>query len=139
MGLAPLMVAKIFEVVRDIAAQGVTILLVEQNARLALEVAQRGYVMEAGTVVLADASARLLADPKVRLTDAQVLALEVDPTGPDPANDRHSYYRGVVLVRERADLHARIDERTRRMFAAGVIEEVRAAVVELTQRCARLN
>jgi branched-chain amino acid transport system ATP-binding protein len=66
MGLAPLMVARIFEVVRDIAAQGVTILLVEQNAKLALEVARRGYVMEAGTVVLADQSARLLADPRVR-------------------------------------------------------------------------
>jgi branched-chain amino acid transport system ATP-binding protein len=66
MGLAPLMVIKIFEVIREIAAQGVTILLVEQNARLALEVAARGYVMESGTITLAGESAALLADPRVR-------------------------------------------------------------------------
>src|SRR4051812_32511469 len=52
MGLAPLMVAKIFEVVRRIASEGVTILLVEQNARLALEAAGRGYVMESGAITL---------------------------------------------------------------------------------------
>ncbi|OFW27497.1 MAG: ABC transporter ATP-binding protein [Acidobacteria bacterium RIFCSPLOWO2_02_FULL_65_29] len=66
MGLAPLLVAKIFEIVREIAAQGVTILLVEQNARLALEIAGRGYVMESGAITLADEAANLLADPKVR-------------------------------------------------------------------------
>jgi branched-chain amino acid transport system ATP-binding protein len=66
MGLAPLMVAKIFEIVRDIAQSGVTILLVEQNAKLALEVASRGYVMETGAVTLAGESAKLLADPRVR-------------------------------------------------------------------------
>jgi len=66
MGLAPLLVAKIFEIIRDIAAQGVTILLVEQNARLALEAAGRGYVMESGAIALADESQRLLADPRVR-------------------------------------------------------------------------
>ena len=66
MGLAPLLVAKIFEIVREIAAQGVTILLVEQNARLALEIAVRGYVMESGAITLADEAANLLADPKVR-------------------------------------------------------------------------
>ncbi len=66
MGLAPRLVAKIFEIVRQIAAEGVTILLVEQNARLALEVASRGYVMESGNITLAGASAQLLADPKVR-------------------------------------------------------------------------
>ena len=66
MGLAPLLVAKIFEIVRDIAKQGVTILLVEQNARLALEVASRGYVMESGEMVLADSAGALLANPKVR-------------------------------------------------------------------------
>ena len=53
MGLAPLMVVKIFEVVRRIASEGVTILLVEQNARLALEAASRGYVMESGAITLA--------------------------------------------------------------------------------------
>jgi branched-chain amino acid transport system ATP-binding protein len=66
MGLAPLLVAKIFEIVREIAQRGVTILLVEQNARLALEVAHRGYVMESGTIALADAAANLLADARVR-------------------------------------------------------------------------
>ena len=66
MGLAPLMVAKIFDIVREVAAHGVTILLVEQNARLALELANRGYVMESGSITLADAASKLLANPKVR-------------------------------------------------------------------------
>jgi branched-chain amino acid transport system ATP-binding protein len=66
MGLAPLMVAKIFEIVRDIASRGVTILLVEQNALLALEVANRGYVMESGAITLSGASKDLLADARVR-------------------------------------------------------------------------
>jgi branched-chain amino acid transport system ATP-binding protein len=66
MGLAPLMVAKIFEIVRDIASRGVTILLVEQNARLALEVAARGYVMESGTITLSGEAKGLLQNPKVR-------------------------------------------------------------------------
>ena len=66
MGLAPLMVAKIFEIVRDIAQRGVTILLVEQNARLALELASRGYVMESGAITLGGEAAKLLADPRVR-------------------------------------------------------------------------
>jgi branched-chain amino acid transport system ATP-binding protein len=66
MGLAPMMVAKIFELVRDIAAQGVTIFLVEQNARLALEISQRGYVMESGGIALAGRSAELLDNPRVR-------------------------------------------------------------------------
>jgi len=66
MGLAPLMVQKVFEVVQKIAAEGVTILLVEQNARLALEVCSRGYVMESGSITLADSSAALLADSRVR-------------------------------------------------------------------------
>ncbi|MDD5250566.1 MAG: ABC transporter ATP-binding protein [Rhodocyclaceae bacterium] len=66
MGLAPLMVQKVFEVVRSVAAQGVTILLVEQNAKLALEVCGRGYVMESGKITLADSAANLLADSRVR-------------------------------------------------------------------------
>ena len=66
MGLAPLMVAKIFEIVRDIAQRGVTILLVEQNARLALELASRGYVMESGAITLSGDAPMLLADPRVR-------------------------------------------------------------------------
>ena len=66
MGLAPMMVARIFEVVREIAARGVTILLVEQNARLALEVAHRGYVMESGIVSLSGSAKSLLDDPRVK-------------------------------------------------------------------------
>jgi branched-chain amino acid transport system ATP-binding protein len=66
MGLAPLMVQKVFEVVRGIAEQGVTILLVEQNARQALALCRRGYVMESGRITLADSADALLADPRVR-------------------------------------------------------------------------
>ena len=66
MGLAPLMVVKIFEVVRRISSEGVTILLVEQNARLALEAAGRGYVMESGAITLAGSARDLLGDPRVR-------------------------------------------------------------------------
>ena len=66
MGLAPMMVARIFEVVREIAARGVTILLIEQNARLALELAHRGYVMESGEITLAGPAKELLENPKVR-------------------------------------------------------------------------
>jgi branched-chain amino acid transport system ATP-binding protein len=66
MGLAPLMVQKIFETIRAIAADGVTILLVEQNAKLALEICQRGYVMESGEIILHDNASNLLANPQVR-------------------------------------------------------------------------
>jgi branched-chain amino acid transport system ATP-binding protein len=66
MGLAPMMVAQIFEVIRDIAQQGVTILLVEQNVRQALAVAHRGYVMESGRIVLQDTADQLLNDERVR-------------------------------------------------------------------------
>jgi branched-chain amino acid transport system ATP-binding protein len=66
MGLAPLLVQKIFATVRAISVEGVTILLIEQNARLALEIAHRGYVMESGTITLSGPAAELLADPKVR-------------------------------------------------------------------------
>jgi branched-chain amino acid transport system ATP-binding protein len=66
MGLAPLMVARIFEVVRDVAKLGVTVLLVEQNARLALELAGRGYVMESGAIVLEGEAKQLLESAKVR-------------------------------------------------------------------------
>ena len=66
MGLAPLMVQKIFETVRAVAAEGVTMLLVEQNAKLALETCDRGYVMESGAIVLADNAKTLLSSPQVR-------------------------------------------------------------------------
>jgi len=66
MGLAPLMVEKIFDVIRTIASEGVTLLLVEQNARLALEISQRGYVLEGGLVTLTGAGTTLLHDPRIR-------------------------------------------------------------------------
>ena len=66
MGLSPIMVDKIFEVVRDVAAQGVTILLVEQNASRALGIADRGYVMESGAVTMNGDAKALLDDPRVR-------------------------------------------------------------------------
>ena len=66
MGLAPMMVEKIFAVIRRIAAEGVTLLLVEQNARLALQASHRGYVLDSGRIILSDASAKLLNDPQVR-------------------------------------------------------------------------
>jgi branched-chain amino acid transport system ATP-binding protein len=66
MGLSPIMVDKIFEVVRDVARQGTTVLLVEQNASRALAVADRGYVMESGLITLAGAARELLHDPAVR-------------------------------------------------------------------------
>jgi len=66
MGLAPLMVERIFEVIREIAAEGVTMLLVEQNARLALEVSHRGYVLDGGLVTLAGPANELLHDPRIR-------------------------------------------------------------------------
>jgi branched-chain amino acid transport system ATP-binding protein len=61
-----MMVARIFEVIAEIAARGVTILLVEQNARLALELAHRGYVMESGTISLSGSAKSLLDDPRVK-------------------------------------------------------------------------
>jgi len=66
MGLSPLMVDKIFEVVRDVYAQGVTVLLVEQNASRALAIADRGYVMESGLVTMSGDAKVMLKDPKVR-------------------------------------------------------------------------
>ncbi len=66
MGLSPIMVDKIFEVVRDVAAQGVTILLVEQNASRALSIADRGYVMESGLISMSGEAKAMLSDPKVR-------------------------------------------------------------------------
>ena len=66
MGLAPIIVQKIFEIIRMIASEGVTMLLVEQNARLALQTANRGYVMESGKITLADTAANLLANESIQ-------------------------------------------------------------------------
>ncbi|MFT7116655.1 MAG: branched-chain amino acid transport system ATP-binding protein [Rhodoferax sp.] len=66
MGLSPIMVDKIFEVVRDVYAQGVTVLLVEQNASRALAIANRGYVMDSGLITMTGDAKEMLKDPKVR-------------------------------------------------------------------------
>jgi branched-chain amino acid transport system ATP-binding protein len=66
MGLAPIMVDKIFEVIAEVHAQGTTVLLVEQNASRALGLAARGYVMESGEITMSGAGAELLEDPRVR-------------------------------------------------------------------------
>ena len=68
MGLSPILVDAIFRIIRDINAQGTTILLVEQNARMALRVAHRGYVMQTGRIVLHDAAGLLLTSDLVRKT-----------------------------------------------------------------------
>ncbi|MBV8623697.1 MAG: ABC transporter ATP-binding protein [Herbaspirillum sp.] len=66
MGLSPIMVEKIFEVIRNVSAQGITILLVEQNAKLALEAAHRGYVMESGLITMQGQARQMLDDPRVK-------------------------------------------------------------------------
>ena len=66
MGLSPIMCDKIFEVVKQVYDQGVTVLLVEQNASRALQIADRGYVMESGIVTMSGDARTMLDDPKVR-------------------------------------------------------------------------
>jgi branched-chain amino acid transport system ATP-binding protein len=66
MGLSPIMVEKIFEVIRTVSAQGITILLVEQNAKLALQAAHRGYVMESGLITMSGKADEMLDDPRVK-------------------------------------------------------------------------
>ena len=66
MGLSPIMVEKIFEVIRKVSSEGITILLVEQNARLALQAAHRGYVMDSGLVTMGGNAAAMLDDPRVK-------------------------------------------------------------------------
>lgn len=66
MGVAPLLVRRIFDTIAELNATGMTILLVEQNAHLALKLATRGYVIETGRIVLQDAASKLLEDPRVR-------------------------------------------------------------------------
>ena len=66
MGLAPIMVQKIFDTIMRVSREGVTVLLVEQNAKLALEASGRGYVMESGQITLSDSAGALLTNEKVR-------------------------------------------------------------------------
>jgi branched-chain amino acid transport system ATP-binding protein len=66
LGLAPLIVAKVFEVIAALAARGIAVILVEQNARAALKIASRGWVLETGRVTLTGSGAELAADRRVR-------------------------------------------------------------------------
>jgi branched-chain amino acid transport system ATP-binding protein len=66
MGLAPLLVEQIFEIVQEINGQGTTILLVEQNAAVALQIADRGYVLQTGEIMLSDSAENLRKDPTVQ-------------------------------------------------------------------------
>ncbi len=66
MGLSPILTEQIFQIIRDINSQGTTVLLVEQNAQMAFNVANRGYVLQTGQIILADTAANLAADPQVR-------------------------------------------------------------------------
>ena len=66
LGLAPLIIAQIFEIIQTIRGEGVTVFLVEQNANRALQIADRGYVLETGKVVLEDSGANLLTNDEVR-------------------------------------------------------------------------
>jgi branched-chain amino acid transport system ATP-binding protein len=66
MGLAPILVEQIFDIIRDVNSQGTTVLLVEQNALMALGLASRGYILQTGEIVLADSAARLAQDPAVQ-------------------------------------------------------------------------
>ncbi len=66
MGLSPIMVEKIFEVIRDVHKQGITILLVEQNAKLALQATNRGYVMDSGSIIMSGNADDMLHDPRVK-------------------------------------------------------------------------
>ena len=66
LGLAPMVVLKIFEVIRELNKEGMSILLIEQNARLALKLAHRGYVMETGSIAVSDEARKLLENPKVK-------------------------------------------------------------------------
>jgi branched-chain amino acid transport system ATP-binding protein len=66
LGLAPLVVAKVFEVIASLSARGISVLLVEQNARAALKLAHRGYVLETGRITLTGSGAELAADRRVR-------------------------------------------------------------------------
>src|SRR5450830_1453050 len=66
MGLSPIMVEKIFEVIRNVSTEGITVLLVEQNAKLALEASHRGYVMDSGSIIMTGDAAAMLHDPRVQ-------------------------------------------------------------------------
>jgi branched-chain amino acid transport system ATP-binding protein len=66
MGLSPIMVEKIFEVIRNVSKEGITILLVEQNAKLALQAAHRGYVMDSGNITMTGNARDMLDDPRVK-------------------------------------------------------------------------
>jgi branched-chain amino acid transport system ATP-binding protein len=106
MGLAPLMVQKVFETVMRVSGEGVTILLIEQNAKLALEVSNRGYVMESGEITLSGPAKTLLHDPAVR---AAYLG-ESPELRSVPRDNLTARVRDAVRIRPRAKTGAPIRE-----------------------------
>ncbi len=112
MGLAPLMVQRIFETIRKVASEGVTVLLVEQNAKLALEASARGYVMESGLITLADSAPLLLANPQVRQAYlGESLTLARDMISPrdaqKPRNPEIKVSRAASIAKALAGVHLR--------------------------------
>ena len=103
MGLAPLMVQKVFETVLKVSAEGVTILLIEQNAKLALEVSNRGYVMESGEITISGDAQTLLHDPAVRAAylgeGAAVSATAASAPDDRSAAAAHSSRRRLICIR----------------------------------------
>jgi branched-chain amino acid transport system ATP-binding protein len=134
MGLAPLVVEKIFEVVRARwRAEGVTILLVEQNANLALEFAQRGYVMESGRITLTGSGADLLADPKVGQALGRELAqflfsegraLAQHHRGPDVLAQLVVRNREGHHLRHRRVVHQHLVDLARRHLLAAAVDDL---------------
>ena len=114
MGLAPVIVEQIFEIIADLHRRGITILLVEQNARMALQIAQRGYVIQTGRIALTDASERLQNDPVV-----QGLISEKHENRRISDETRSSFHRRAVgRERERRGLYpARPGDWQRRLAA----------------------
>src|SRR5205085_1271907 len=123
MGLAPMMVSRIFELVREIAAEGVTMLLVEQNARRALEISHRGYVMESGAISLAGASAELLDNARVREVYLSTSGVYGDCRGERVAEDR-PVKPMTSRARRRLDAERQLEDWCSRHRAALVILRV---------------
>ena len=97
MGLAPILVEQIFDIIKTINAQGTTVLLVEQNALMALAIANRGYILQTGEIVLADEAATLAKNPAVRAAYLGRRLTRTTPWRPDPGQaDPHRRSRAAA-------------------------------------------
>ena len=118
MGLAPIFVERIFETIVEVNKQGTSILLVEQNALMALEVAARGYVLETGTVALADEAGALAKNEDVRKTYlGESDAPGVGPSCPEPSDTAYTAVRRWRRLRTRGG--PRREHRQRRQHEVG--------------------